>query len=309
MINIHLVRQLRNHFQVREISLKHDDCTIGKRYQFQRQYYSLKYHPYVQERLKLSSNKSSNEEESTKIIEIPKNRPNVIKDYYKDGKFIFKGEILTSKEDFERIKSENQTVRECNQLKFIHDIDNADEFLERFKKITTLLDDTQKKLEFLRFFKPEHRIVIQPKLSSMTIIEMMKIFFEYYKGKEDSTRQYYESLDYENSKSLERFLLEKFHYFNTYLKLSLEAIKIQLLFCLPETLSIYLNLNQPTLSNQKSVIDYVCLKAKEIKLIKPIYKVEEGIESTDEMSERKFIDEIDRLRMKYPRKKAKIWSL
>ena len=210
----------------------------------------------------------------TKTLRVPLENP-IAQVYVENGVFRYKGKVLERiPGEQERRPSASQIASDFSRLRFDPAVDNALEFINKFKELVQNLekfeppaiDQTQAKLELIRFFKPEHRLEMNKRMMDLTLAELLSQFYGYYNGEPAQRRSELESLTFDRASSVEDFLRRKAEFLKTYLgNPSLQAKKVQLLAGLPDQLASRLNLDQKSLANMEQTIQYVLLKAEEAK--------------------------------------------
>lgn len=262
-ITILISKNIRNNPFAIDIGFK----SSTERFEFEKKDRPIKYHPWLKTRLKLKSNQF----EFKKTITLPNEREDVISFYYEAnlGRFHFNGKPLKNNSKIDTTPSISQLKNQLKKLKFDHQRDNVDTFINRFKDLikSLELDDTATKAELLVFFKRPDQSNLFSRLHKLSVNDLYENFYSLYKDQPNYWKDYYESLEFSSAPSIERFLIDKIYYFKFYKKIvSLNSIKTHLLFQLPDILLEKINLFQPSLDNEKATINYILLRSEELNL-------------------------------------------
>ena len=169
--------------------------------------------------------KRENKFEKRKLLRVPLDRQDIIRQYYSDGQFRF-GERPLQRIDSQTVKppSNSEVNRMFSRLKFDHRQDQPMAFIDSFKNIVAhlkefeppLIDDTQAKIEFVKFFTIAHRQEISQHLERYSLELLYQTFYGKYEGAAQNERDLYENLTYDAANSLEKFLVMKEAYFTRY---------------------------------------------------------------------------------------------
>ena len=251
---------LRNAKEVKQVWLMDEP---DKKYQMIKKWRFIKYHAYAKE----YCSKAEHRFKQQCVITV--RDPAVIEKYYTEGTFKFNGEILKEKGDEQVGPTKSEIKKQLNRLKFEHGISEVLPFLSEFERLVGLLelDEDLKKLELQRFFKIGDRARYGgAALAGCSFMQMKSEFYGLYNQEAQTERSRLENLTWQASASLERFLCERFEYFERYRsKPTLESIKVSIMDSLPVEVRAAVNLNQATLSSKNMVISYILVKAERVR--------------------------------------------
>lgn len=261
-----------------------------------------RYHPLLKAKLKFKSNQFR----SSKTLRIPLGNKEIFDEYHVDSRFSFKvGDKIVS-----LIRSENlipevrkvprsEVAKQLCKLKYVHEEDCAQAFLDKLKrtfKDADITDESFMKMEILRFFKVKDRPLILSNLKDFNFDEVCSKFFGLYKDCKREKDNYLLNLEYKDAKSLERFIEEKLEFYKKMLSNpTFKTIKVLLNCHLPEKLTRSLNFELPSLSSLSSLIEYILIKADDIKFddSKPTRKKDERSDNEHMEDEEIEEEEID----------------
>lgn len=101
------------------------------------------------------------------------------------------------------------------------------------------MNETDKIIEFLRFFKVTDRLEISKKIDQYSYKDLKMKFFTLYEGSSQKEKIILEKLKFEDCLNLEEFIRKKFFYYKTYFKISFASIMDQIILNYFENLTEY----------------------------------------------------------------------
>ena len=173
----------------------------------------------------------------------------------------------------EKRPSNSEVIVEFKKLKFNHDLDDAQQFIDKFQQLTggylqanpPIIDETRAKMEFVRFFSLADRLKYTRELANYSLTKLYEEFYVLYGHRAADHRRYHEELNFPDARSVERFLREKLTYLAQFAgNPSISAKKLQLLACLPDDIVNQVNIDQPSLNTTEGVIEYILLRCEEV---------------------------------------------
>lgn len=143
--------------------------------------------------------------------------------YYDTEKdlFIFDDKVLDRYE--ERITKEKtiaEEKKELRALKFDKFKSDPLEFICKFENSSTKLTETDKIIEFVRFFEPEKRSEIQENIDQFTFDELVVIFNREYTAMVDQEKRRLMNLRFSDCLDLEHFIEQKITFYKNYFNIT-----------------------------------------------------------------------------------------